>query len=205
MDNRESALDKSQDILADKLFIGASAGMALAFSTLSCWMIYLASGFHHLNRVTDQADCIVIIIIFLSKAIHWGLALKTQFRHDFLSKPPKAAAAAKKVDDLSSGVFHICLNTLLIIRFSAWVEHLNAGDKSMNVNFCYACIGVTALGILVTFIGIRHLLLEVLSSMLRKINGREQSEKRQGETEEDTERGFEMATEARRIQPSNKR
>lgn len=165
MDNRGSALDDSLVVLIDKLVTGVSACMALTLWALSGWMIYLFNGFQHLNRVTDQIDCIVIFAIFLCKSLYWRFGSNSQFRHDLLSESPKEASSAKKLDDLYSGFVHIFLDALVIIRFFAWIEHLNASSESMNVKFCYACIGVTALELLFTLQNTSHLLFEALSSV----------------------------------------
>lgn len=165
MDNRGSTLDESLVVLIDKLVTGVSAVMALTLWALSGWMIYLFNGFQHLNRVTDQVDCIVIFAIFLCKSLYWRFGSDSRFRHDLLSESPKEASAAKKLDDLYSGFVHIFLDTLVIIRFFAWIEHLNASSESMDVNFCYACIGVTALELLFTLQNTSHLLFESLSSV----------------------------------------
>ncbi|KAF3066926.1 hypothetical protein CFAM422_008897 [Trichoderma lentiforme] len=165
MDNCGSALDESLVALIDKPVTGVSAGMALILWALSGWMIYLFNGFQHLNRVTDQVDCIVIFAIFLCKSLYWRFGSDSQFRHDLLGESPKEASAAKKLDDLYSGFVHIFLDTLVIIRFFSWIEHLNASSESMNVKFCCACIGVTALELLFTLQNTSHLLFEALSSV----------------------------------------
>ncbi|KAL6821335.1 hypothetical protein V8C40DRAFT_267687 [Trichoderma camerunense] len=133
-------MDDKPSSAKDNVVFVAGIYYALVCSALSGWMIYLVSGFRHLNRVTDQVDCIIIIIMCLYKFMEGGaLALDSKYRSSVIRKL-----------DLGNGESFspfspVFLNTLLIIRFFAWIEQLKTRDESTNVKFCIACIVFTTI------------------------------------------------------------
>ncbi|KAL7782044.1 hypothetical protein V8C43DRAFT_319278 [Trichoderma afarasin] len=167
-----------------RLFIGIGLYNALIFSALSGWMIYLVSGFRHLDRVTNQIECILIIVLFLCKVIKGLRFFDPRYVSSFIKKIQKG--------DLPV-LYALFLDTLLIIRFFAWIEQLKVNDESMAVIFCYGCIVFMIVELpfrLLCFLygewptTLWRNLLEIIRS------------KRSRETNGNTEGGEEMTTEA---------
>ncbi|PKK44409.1 hypothetical protein CI102_10572 [Trichoderma harzianum] len=86
------------------------------------------------------------------------------------------------------------LDTLLIIRFFAWIEQLKLNDQSMNIIFCYGCIVF-----MIVELPFRLLcfLYEVWPTTLWRYLLERIRSKGSRETNGNTERGDEMITEAR--------
>lgn len=166
-------------------FIGLGIYNVVVFSALSGWMIYLVSGFRHLDRVTNQIECILIIVLFLCKVIKGLLFFDPRYVSSFIKKILKGKLPV---------LYAVFLDTLLIIRFFAWIEQLKVNDESMNVFFCYGCI--VAMIVELPFRLLCFLYGVWPTTLWRYFLERIRS-KRSRETNGNTERGDEMTTEAR--------
>lgn len=165
-----------------RLFIGIGIYNVLVFSALGGWLIYLVSGFRHLNLITDQMECIFITVVFLCKAIKGVLMFDPRYVSSFIKKILKGKLPV---------LYAVFLDTLLIIRFFAWIEQLKVRDESVNVIFCYGCI-------LVMIVELPFRVLCFLygvwpTTLWRYLLERIRS-KRSRETHGNTERGDEMTT-----------
>ncbi|KAL6693776.1 hypothetical protein J3F84DRAFT_350500 [Trichoderma pleuroticola] len=142
-------------IALDKFLVRVSACLALALSALTGWMIYLVNGFHHANRVTGPVDCIFIMAVSLCKAITQVLLYISRYRRGLLKQPLDETADKDKLEHLYAASVIVFLNTLLIVRLFAWIEHFRARGESMKANSCFVSIAITAFELLFTLYDIR--------------------------------------------------